>query len=177
MVGCESLVGGRRGVYFDDHVYILYINFLRVMYYKICTKNVRIPPTPRCFATPPCFRHIKHIPWWRRFGCFNLSPRGHLECVKYARSLNVTALVLGGVGYTIRNDGVFVGYWNIGRYTLQSDDIGFENSVVLFVLFGTGDWVGEDIPYIMLRNVRRTRRQFFVDTEISDDVPYNDYFE
>lgn len=38
-----------------------------------------------------------------RLGCFNLSLRGHAECVKFTKSFGVPTLVLGGGGYTIRN--------------------------------------------------------------------------
>jgi len=38
-----------------------------------------------------------------RLGCFNLSSKGHGECVKFVSSFNVPLLVLGGGGYTIRN--------------------------------------------------------------------------
>eukprot|EP01018_Ginkgo_biloba_P034375 Gb_07358 [translate_table: standard] len=38
-----------------------------------------------------------------RLGCFNLSVRGHAECVRYMRSFNVPLLLVGGGGYTIRN--------------------------------------------------------------------------
>ena len=38
-----------------------------------------------------------------RLGCFNLSLKGHAECVKYVKSFHVPTLVLGGGGYTIRN--------------------------------------------------------------------------
>ncbi|PRP77333.1 histone deacetylase family protein [Planoprotostelium fungivorum] len=38
-----------------------------------------------------------------RLGCFNLSTKGHGECVKFVASFNVPLLVLGGGGYTIRN--------------------------------------------------------------------------
>ncbi|EED95037.1 histone deactylase 1 HDAC Hda1p HDA1, partial [Thalassiosira pseudonana CCMP1335] len=38
-----------------------------------------------------------------RLGCFNLSLKGHAECVKFTKSFNVPTLVLGGGGYTIRN--------------------------------------------------------------------------
>ncbi|OMJ89308.1 hypothetical protein SteCoe_8607 [Stentor coeruleus] len=38
-----------------------------------------------------------------RLGCFNLSTRGHGECVKFVKSFNIPMLVLGGGGYTIRN--------------------------------------------------------------------------
>jgi len=38
-----------------------------------------------------------------RLGCFNLSIRGHAECLKYIRGFNIPMIVLGGGGYTIRN--------------------------------------------------------------------------
>ena len=38
-----------------------------------------------------------------RLGCFNLSIKGHGECVKLVKQLNLPLLVLGGGGYTIRN--------------------------------------------------------------------------
>jgi histone deacetylase 1/2 len=38
-----------------------------------------------------------------RLGCFNLSLKGHADCVEFVRSFNVPTLVLGGGGYTLRN--------------------------------------------------------------------------
>uniref|UniRef100_A0A0D6QSK5 Histone deacetylase n=1 Tax=Araucaria cunninghamii TaxID=56994 RepID=A0A0D6QSK5_ARACU len=38
-----------------------------------------------------------------RLGCFNLSVKGHANCVRFLRSFNVPLLLLGGGGYTIRN--------------------------------------------------------------------------
>lgn len=38
-----------------------------------------------------------------RLGCFNLSLKGHADCVDYVKSFNVPLLVLGGGGYTLRN--------------------------------------------------------------------------
>jgi histone deacetylase 1/2 len=38
-----------------------------------------------------------------RLGCFNLSLRGHADCVSYVKGFNVPVLVLGGGGYTLRN--------------------------------------------------------------------------
>ncbi|KAJ0899309.1 putative histone deacetylase [Helianthus annuus] len=38
-----------------------------------------------------------------RLGCFNLSVKGHADCLRYLRSFNVPLMVLGGGGYTIRN--------------------------------------------------------------------------
>jgi len=66
-----------------------------------------------------------------RLGCFNLSLRGHAECVKFVKSFGIPTLVLGGGGYTIRN---------VARCWA------YETSILL-------------------------------DTEISNEIPYNDYFE
>jgi histone deacetylase 1/2 len=38
-----------------------------------------------------------------RLGCFNLSVRGHAECIAFLKSFNLPLLVLGGGGYTIKN--------------------------------------------------------------------------
>ncbi|XP_074589132.1 histone deacetylase 6-like isoform X2 [Curcuma longa] len=38
-----------------------------------------------------------------RLGCFNLSVKGHADCLRYLRSFNVPMMVLGGGGYTMRN--------------------------------------------------------------------------
>ncbi|XP_048584133.1 histone deacetylase 3 [Nematostella vectensis] len=38
-----------------------------------------------------------------RLGCFNLSTKGHGECVRFMKTFNLPMLVLGGGGYTIRN--------------------------------------------------------------------------
>jgi len=37
-----------------------------------------------------------------RFGCFNLSVKGHGECVEFVRSFGIPMLVLGGGGYSLR---------------------------------------------------------------------------
>lgn len=38
-----------------------------------------------------------------RLGCFNLSMKGHANCVNFVKGFNVPTLVLGGGGYTMRN--------------------------------------------------------------------------
>jgi histone deacetylase 1/2 len=38
-----------------------------------------------------------------RLGCFNLTIRGHAECVAYVKSFGLPLLVTGGGGYTVRN--------------------------------------------------------------------------
>lgn len=38
-----------------------------------------------------------------RLGCFNLSMRGHANCVDFVKSFNLPTLILGGGGYTMRN--------------------------------------------------------------------------
>ncbi|CAK7329217.1 unnamed protein product [Dovyalis caffra] len=38
-----------------------------------------------------------------RLGCFNLSIKGHSDCLRFLRSFNVPLMVLGGGGYTLKN--------------------------------------------------------------------------
>lgn len=38
-----------------------------------------------------------------RLGCFNVSIKGHADCVEFIKSFNIPMLVLGGGGYTLRN--------------------------------------------------------------------------
>lgn len=38
-----------------------------------------------------------------RLGCFNLSMRGHANCVEYVKGFGLPTLVVGGGGYTMRN--------------------------------------------------------------------------
>lgn len=38
-----------------------------------------------------------------RLGCFNLSMKGHANCVNFVKSFNLPTLILGGGGYTMRN--------------------------------------------------------------------------
>ncbi|CEH12470.1 histone deacetylase [Ceraceosorus bombacis] len=38
-----------------------------------------------------------------KLGCFNLSMRGHAECVRFMQSFGVPLICLGGGGYTVRN--------------------------------------------------------------------------
>jgi len=61
-----------------------------------------------------------------RLGCFNLSLKGHADCVDFVRSFHVPMLVLGGGGYTLRN---VPRCWT------------YETSVVL------GENVPDDLPY------------------------------
>lgn len=38
-----------------------------------------------------------------RLGCFNLSLKGHAQCVDFVKKFGLPLLILGGGGYTIRN--------------------------------------------------------------------------
>jgi len=38
-----------------------------------------------------------------RLGCFNLSLKGHADCVEFVKGFGIPMLVLGGGGYTLRN--------------------------------------------------------------------------
>lgn len=66
-----------------------------------------------------------------RLGCFNLSLKGHGQCVEFVKKFHIPLLVVGGGGYTIRN---------VARCWC------YETGVLL-------------------------------DTELEDDLPYNDYLE
>ncbi|XP_064604172.1 histone deacetylase 3-like [Liolophura sinensis] len=55
-----------------------------------------------------------------RLGCFNLSIRGHGECVKVVKDYNLPMLVLGGGGYTKRN---VARCWTYETAVLLDDEI------------------------------------------------------
>lgn len=77
-----------------------------------------------------------------RLGCFNLSMKGHANCVNFVKSFNLPVLVLGGGGYTMRNvartwayeTGLLVGeqmwpelpyndYYDVSRHTFTNHKI------------------------------------------------------
>lgn len=61
-----------------------------------------------------------------RLGCFNLSMRGHANCVNFVKSFNLPTMILGGGGYTMRN---------VARTWA------FETSILV------GDPLGSGLPY------------------------------
>ncbi|KAI7895419.1 uncharacterized protein EV154DRAFT_495883 [Mucor mucedo] len=61
-----------------------------------------------------------------KLGCFNLSMKGHANCVKFVKKFNLPTLVLGGGGYTMRN---------VARTWA------YETGVVV------GEDIGPDMPY------------------------------
>ncbi|OJJ51270.1 hypothetical protein ASPZODRAFT_127314 [Penicilliopsis zonata CBS 506.65] len=61
-----------------------------------------------------------------RLGCFNLSMRGHANCVKFVKSFNLPTMILGGGGYTMRN---------VARTWA------FETGILV------GDGLGPELPY------------------------------
>ncbi|XP_074640398.1 histone deacetylase 3-like [Tubulanus polymorphus] len=58
-----------------------------------------------------------------RLGCFNLSIKGHGECVKFIKNLGLPTLVLGGGGYTVRN---VARCWTYETAQLLDEDISNE---------------------------------------------------
>ncbi|KAJ5888181.1 histone deacetylase [Penicillium taxi] len=58
-----------------------------------------------------------------RLGCFNLSMRGHANCVKFVKSFNLPTLILGGGGYTMRN---VARTWAYETGILVGNDLGSE---------------------------------------------------
>ncbi|KAJ5103340.1 hypothetical protein N7532_003869 [Penicillium argentinense] len=61
-----------------------------------------------------------------RLGCFNLSMRGHANCVNFIKGFDLPTLILGGGGYTMRN---------VARTWA------FETGILV------GDSLGSDLPY------------------------------
>ncbi|KAJ6244563.1 histone deacetylase 2 [Anaeramoeba flamelloides] len=62
-----------------------------------------------------------------RLGCFNLTLKGHGECVSFIRNLNKPLLVLGGGGYTIQNVARCWAY----ETSLLIDEISLPNEIPL----------------------------------------------
>ncbi|KAF2151667.1 hypothetical protein K461DRAFT_279152 [Myriangium duriaei CBS 260.36] len=56
-----------------------------------------------------------------RLGCFNLSMKGHANCVDFVKSFGLPTLVLGGGGYTMRN---VARTWAYETANLVGQDIG-----------------------------------------------------
>lgn len=55
-----------------------------------------------------------------RLGCFNLTVKGHAECVKFVKSFRKPTMVLGGGGYTIRN---VARCWTYETATLLGEEV------------------------------------------------------
>lgn len=69
-----------------------------------------------------------------RLGRFNLSVRGHAECVKFMRSFNVPLLLLGGGGYRMPNVACC---WT---YEVKQDSVSYSRCLFLVVIFiGSSD--------------------------------------
>lgn len=58
-----------------------------------------------------------------RLGCFNLSMRGHANCVNFIKSFDLPTLILGGGGYTMRN---VARTWAFETGILVGDNLGTE---------------------------------------------------
>ncbi|GCB17678.1 histone deacetylase RPD3 [Aspergillus awamori] len=58
-----------------------------------------------------------------RLGCFNLSMRGHANCVNFVKSFNLPTMILGGGGYTMRN---VARTWAFETGILVGDTLGAE---------------------------------------------------
>lgn len=97
-----------------------------------------------------------------RLGCFNLSMRGHANCVNFIKSFNLPTLILGGGGYTMRN---VARTWAFETGILVGDSLGAElpyndyyevsghfSASVLFILF----FICLTLPSTLLRTTSWT---------------------
>jgi histone deacetylase 3 len=71
-----------------------------------------------------------------RLGCFNLSIKGHGECVRMIRDYGIPTVVLGGGGYTVRN---VARCWTYETSLLVEDPINTElpdnGNLIEFIFF------------------------------------------
>lgn len=89
-----------------------------------------------------------------RLGCFNLSMRGHANCVNFIKSFDLPTMILGGGGYTMRN---------VARTWA------FETGILV------GDSLGSDLPYNDYYEVYAARNvdymAFFINKYPSTSLP------
>merc|ERR1719361_980410 len=108
-----------------------------------------------------------------RLGCFNLSLKGHAQCVEFVKKFGLPVLLLGGGGYTIRN--VARGW---AHETALCVDTQLEECVSLVKSFG--------LPVLLLggggytiRNVSRCwahETALCVDTQLDEALPWDEYY-
>lgn len=97
-----------------------------------------------------------------RLGCFNLSVKGHADCLRFLRSFNVPLMVLGGGGYTMRN-------------------------VARCWCYEVSSFICLSVDYITLCSIEAfteifcvafvTQTAVAVGVEPENDLPYNEYYE
>uniref|UniRef100_A0A8C4GT11 Histone deacetylase 3 n=1 Tax=Dicentrarchus labrax TaxID=13489 RepID=A0A8C4GT11_DICLA len=87
-----------------------------------------------------------------RLGCFNLSIRGHGECVEFVKSFKIPLLVLGGGGYTVRN---VARCWT------------FETSLLL------DESISDELPYmpVPLQYLEQIRQTVFENLKMLNHAP------
>lgn len=80
-----------------------------------------------------------------RLGCFSLSTRGHGDCVKFVKELNVPTLILGGGGYTLRN---VARCWTYETSLCVDEQISNDIPMNLYIEFFKPDFVSHAIDYM-----------------------------
>jgi histone deacetylase 1/2 len=102
-----------------------------------------------------------------RLGCFNLSMRGHANCVNFVRSFNKPTLVLGGGGYTMRNVARTWAYETgvvLGKHNEMENKLPFNEYYAVggtCLLASRIDYNANVPPSTVLRAGLRTRRPPF----------------
>lgn len=92
-----------------------------------------------------------------RLGCFNLSVRGHADCLRFLRSFNVPLMVLGGGGYTMRN---------VARCWC------YEVSLLIHFCILNSRWFSSIVLSVFF-----VQTAVAVDVEPDNNLPYNEYYE
>lgn len=78
-----------------------------------------------------------------KLGCFNLSMKGHANCVAYVKSFGIPMVVVGGGGYTVRN---VARAWTFETAVLLNEQLPEGNISLL------NCWCASSCTYALLNN-------------------------
>lgn len=100
-------------------------------------------------------RKLAAITFEFSLGCFSLSTKGHGECVKFVKNLNVPTLVVGGGGYTLRN---VARCWTYETSLLVEEQISNELPFTDYLEFFAPDFTLH--PEVVTRTENANSRQY-----------------
>ena len=95
-----------------------------------------------------------------KLGCFNLSMKGHANCVAYVKSFGIPMVVVGGGGYTVRN---VARAWTFETAVLLNEQLPEGNTIVFNCLYAS------PCPAINLILIYESSHLL--------ELPFNSYFE
>lgn len=87
-----------------------------------------------------------------KLGCFNLSMKGHANCVAYVKSFGIPMVVVGGGGYTVRN---VARAWTFETAVLLNEQLP-EGNMIIFNCLGASPFpvVDHMLTYVSFHSFR-----------------------